>query len=114
MLSDCKFCLLSEGIETYVDFAFLLFKNKKKFRTNICLFTGSTELFKKLSNCNPHMKAYLKTAIPDRLHYRHNKRVQPILLIADEGWTIVQKGNLPRCKWCLIKLEFLDACIMLA
>ncbi|KAF4084162.1 hypothetical protein AMELA_G00125910 [Ameiurus melas] len=56
----------------------------------------SADLYKNLSNCNMHMKAYMKAAIPDRLHYRNNKRIQPIILIADEGWTIVQQGNLPR------------------
>lgn len=55
-------------------------------------------VFSRLNKCHPHMKAYLKKAIPDRLHYRNNVRVQPIILIADEGWTIVQQGNkLPRC-----------------
>ncbi|KAF3857125.1 hypothetical protein F7725_008984 [Dissostichus mawsoni] len=41
-----------------------------------------------LSPCHEHMKAYKKPDIPDRLHYRNNDRVQPIILIADEGWTI--------------------------
>lgn len=50
-----------------------------------------------LNKCHPHMTAYMKTAIPDRLHYSHNDRIQPIILIADEGWTIVERGNkLPR------------------
>ncbi|KAK7893615.1 hypothetical protein WMY93_022767 [Mugilogobius chulae] len=50
-----------------------------------------------LKNCHPHMTAYLKESIPERLHYRNNHRVQPIILIADEGWTIVQTGKkLPR------------------
>ncbi|KAM9327743.1 bis(5'-adenosyl)-triphosphatase enpp4 isoform 1-T3 [Pholidichthys leucotaenia] len=54
-------------------------------------------VFSNLSNCHPNMTAYLKKAIPDRLHYRDNERIQPIILIADEGWTIVQHGNkLPR------------------
>uniref|UniRef100_A0A3Q0SHW3 bis(5'-adenosyl)-triphosphatase n=1 Tax=Amphilophus citrinellus TaxID=61819 RepID=A0A3Q0SHW3_AMPCI len=54
-------------------------------------------VFSQLKKCHPHMKAYLKKTIPDRLHYRNNARVQPIILIADEGWTIVQRGNkLPR------------------
>ncbi|KAB5562166.1 hypothetical protein PHYPO_G00014870 [Pangasianodon hypophthalmus] len=56
----------------------------------------SLDLYKKLSNCNVHMKAYMKAAIPDRLHYRNNKRIQPIILVADEGWTIVQQGNFLR------------------
>ncbi|KAF6733343.1 Bis(5'-adenosyl)-triphosphatase enpp4 [Oryzias melastigma] len=54
-------------------------------------------VFDLLKKCHPHMTAYLKNAIPDRLHYRNNERIQPLVLIADEGWTIVQRGNkLPR------------------
>ncbi|XP_047432346.1 bis(5'-adenosyl)-triphosphatase enpp4 [Mugil cephalus] len=54
-------------------------------------------VFNLLKNCHAHMTAYLKKNIPDRLHYRNNERIQPIILIADEGWTIVQRGNkLPR------------------
>ncbi|KAK2843526.1 hypothetical protein Q7C36_011741 [Tachysurus vachellii] len=56
----------------------------------------ATNLYKNLSKCHAHMKAYLKASIPDQLHYRNNKRVQPIILMADEGWTIVQNGSLPR------------------
>ncbi|CAG06345.1 unnamed protein product, partial [Tetraodon nigroviridis] len=46
-----------------------------------------------LKKCHPRMAAYLKKDIPERLHYKNNDRIQPILLIADEGWTIVQRGN---------------------
>ncbi|XP_060735996.1 bis(5'-adenosyl)-triphosphatase enpp4 [Tachysurus vachellii] len=56
----------------------------------------ATNLYKNLSKCHAHMKAYLKASIPDQLHYRNNKRIQPIILMADEGWTIVQNGSLPR------------------
>ncbi|XP_029308079.1 LOW QUALITY PROTEIN: bis(5'-adenosyl)-triphosphatase enpp4 [Cottoperca gobio] len=54
-------------------------------------------VFKLLNNCNAHMTAYMKSSIPDRLHYRNNDRIQPIIVVADEGWTIVQRGDkLPR------------------
>nr|XP_040033646.1 bis(5'-adenosyl)-triphosphatase enpp4 isoform X1 [Gasterosteus aculeatus aculeatus] len=54
-------------------------------------------VFDLLNKCHPHMTVYLKSAIPDRLHYRNNGRTQPIILIAAEGWTIVRNGNqLPR------------------
>ncbi|XP_051909012.1 bis(5'-adenosyl)-triphosphatase enpp4 [Hippocampus zosterae] len=54
-------------------------------------------VFALLEKCHAHMTAYLKEAIPDSLHYRNNERVQPIILIADEGWTIIQRGDkLPR------------------
>uniref|UniRef100_A0A8C1WVF5 bis(5'-adenosyl)-triphosphatase n=1 Tax=Cyprinus carpio TaxID=7962 RepID=A0A8C1WVF5_CYPCA len=42
-----------------------------------------------------NMHAYLKDNVPDRLHYKNNGRIQPILLVADEGWTIVKNGKLP-------------------
>ncbi|KAJ8275323.1 hypothetical protein COCON_G00099480 [Conger conger] len=53
-------------------------------------------VYQALSGCHPHMRVYLKEEMPDRLHYQHNARIQPIMLLADEGWTIVQHGNLPR------------------
>ncbi|NWV45089.1 ENPP4 triphosphatase, partial [Daphoenositta chrysoptera] len=49
-----------------------------------------------LKNCNSHMKVYLKEEIPDRFHYRHHRRIQPIILVADEGWTIVQNESLAK------------------
>ncbi|KAM4601706.1 bis(5'-adenosyl)-triphosphatase enpp4 [Polymixia lowei] len=50
-------------------------------------------VFSQLKKCHPHMTAYQKKAIPDRLHYRNSQRIQPIILVADEGWTIVQRGS---------------------
>ncbi|XP_039997858.1 bis(5'-adenosyl)-triphosphatase enpp4 [Xiphias gladius] len=59
--------------------------------------TDPEDVVNRLNKCHAHMKAYLKKDIPDRLHYRNNERIQPIILIADEGWTIVQQGSkLPR------------------
>uniref|UniRef100_UPI0037E7DDE9 bis(5'-adenosyl)-triphosphatase enpp4 n=1 Tax=Semicossyphus pulcher TaxID=241346 RepID=UPI0037E7DDE9 len=46
-----------------------------------------------LNKCHAHITAYLKEDIPVRLHYRNNIRIQPVIVIADEGWTIVQRGN---------------------
>ncbi|XP_072226355.1 bis(5'-adenosyl)-triphosphatase enpp4 [Leuresthes tenuis] len=59
--------------------------------------TDPEAVFNLLSKCHPNMTAYLKKEIPDRLHYQNSERIQPIILIAEEGWTIVQRGNkLPR------------------
>ncbi|XP_068446584.1 bis(5'-adenosyl)-triphosphatase enpp4 [Clinocottus analis] len=52
-------------------------------------------VFALLDKCHPNMTVYLKSAIPDRLHYRNNERTTPLILVADEGWTIVQRGGLP-------------------
>ncbi|XP_034377805.1 bis(5'-adenosyl)-triphosphatase ENPP4 isoform X2 [Arvicanthis niloticus] len=47
-----------------------------------------TEVYDKLKHCNPHMNVYLKKAIPNRFYYQHSNRIQPIILVAEEGWTI--------------------------
>lgn len=57
---------------------------------------NKTEVYNKLKTCNPHMNVYLKEDIPPRFHYQHNDRIQPIILVADEGWTIVLNKSLPR------------------
>lgn len=48
-----------------------------------------TEVYDKLKHCSPHMNVYLKEDIPARFHYQHSDRIQPIILVADEGWTVV-------------------------
>lgn len=67
----------------------------------LCLcvcFADPEAVFKNLSGCHPNMTAYMKEDIPDRLHYKNNDRIPRIILIADEGWTIVQRGDkLERC-----------------
>lgn len=64
----------------------------------MCVFsTDPDAVFTLLNKCHAHLTAYQKKSIPDRLHYRNNERIQPIILVADEGWTIVRRGNkLPR------------------
>ncbi|CAH2245795.1 bis(5 -adenosyl)-triphosphatase ENPP4 [Pelobates cultripes] len=52
------------------------------------------DVYTKLKNCSTNMQVYLKKDIPDHYHYKHNSRIQPILLVADEGWFIVQNGSL--------------------
>ncbi|NXY89683.1 ENPP4 triphosphatase, partial [Alcedo cyanopectus] len=54
------------------------------------------DVYNLLKKCSSHMQVYLKEEIPDRFHYCHNKRIQPIILVADEGWTIVQNESLAK------------------
>ncbi|XP_061052111.1 bis(5'-adenosyl)-triphosphatase ENPP4 isoform X2 [Eubalaena glacialis] len=55
-----------------------------------------TKVYNKLKTCDPHMNVYLKEDIPARFHYQHNDRIQPIILVADEGWTIVLNKSSPK------------------
>ncbi|XP_023930802.1 bis(5'-adenosyl)-triphosphatase enpp4-like [Lingula anatina] len=45
-------------------------------------------LYNQLKDAHPNMTVYLKEDIPDIFHYKNNRRVMPILAIADEGWVI--------------------------
>lgn len=49
------------------------------------------KLVKQLRHANPHLHIYRKSEIPARFHYRNNRRIAPVLAVADEGWTIVEK-----------------------
>eukprot|EP00667_Euglena_gracilis_P010836 EG_transcript_11046 len=48
----------------------------------------------------PNATVYRKQDLPERWHYRHHPRVMPIIVVADEGWLVLQtrgawigKGN---------------------
>ena len=51
------------------------------------------EVYSSLLDANPRLKVYKKEDIPEYFHYRHNERIMPILLEAEEGWTIVQNRS---------------------
>lgn len=89
--------LISYYIMKLVSLLFCALSSQLQFSCVCCPGDQADAVFKALSKCHPHMTAYLKKSIPDRLHYQNNVRIQPIILIADEGWTIVKKGKkLPR------------------
>ena len=55
---------------------------------------GTAErIHRAVKNAHPRMHVFIKDSIPDRWHYRMNKRVAPIVLVADEGWVITSRGE---------------------
>ncbi|RMX34747.1 hypothetical protein pdam_00010202 [Pocillopora damicornis] len=38
----------------------------------------------------PHLNVYLKKEIPEEFHYKHNRRVMPIFIVADDQWIITR------------------------
>lgn len=51
-------------------------------------------LLKNLSGI-PHLQVYHRESIPERWHYKNNRRILPILAVADEGWVIVKVKHAP-------------------
>ncbi|PRP83342.1 phosphodiesterase I [Planoprotostelium fungivorum] len=49
--------------------------------------TKTDELIANLSKA-PHVRAYRKDQIPAPYLYENNRRITPIIIVADEGWTI--------------------------
>jgi predicted AlkP superfamily pyrophosphatase or phosphodiesterase len=41
-----------------------------------------------LADAHPHLNVYRKQDIPERFHFRDHVRIQPIVGVADEGWSV--------------------------
>jgi predicted AlkP superfamily pyrophosphatase or phosphodiesterase len=55
---------------------------------------GSEErTYRSLRGAHPHMRVFAKDSIPARWHYRKHRRVAPIVIVAEEGWMITNRGN---------------------
>lgn len=50
------------------------------------------ELYNNLSTIS-HMQVFKKEDIPDKWHYKNNRRILPILGVADEGWMIYKNQS---------------------
>ncbi len=49
-------------------------------------------VYNALVHANPHMKVYRKGDLPARLHYNTGAHVTPIVVLADEGWSIATRA----------------------
>ena len=56
-----------------------------------------TDLVNRLSAYNMPMQVYLKKDIPEYWHNKNNRRVLPVVAVADEGWSIVKVCSYPTC-----------------
>ena len=45
-------------------------------------------VFEALHNAHPEMKVYQKANLPEKFHYNGHRLIQPIICIANEGWSI--------------------------
>ncbi|MES2305267.1 MAG: alkaline phosphatase family protein [Gemmatimonadota bacterium] len=50
-------------------------------------------VYAKLKGANPHLQVYRKGEVPARFHFNDNPRITPLVLIADEGWSITRRGK---------------------
>lgn len=48
------------------------------------------ELYQQLAARQEHFKVYRREDIPERLHFRDNPRIPDVVMIPEEGWTIVR------------------------
>ena len=50
------------------------------------------EVYQRLKGAHPHLTVYRKAEVPEQFHYRAHPRIQPIIGVADEGWTVTTRG----------------------
>lgn len=66
------------------------------------------EVYDALAGAHPNLTVYKKEDIPERWHYKHSDRVQPIVAVADEGWHILQnKSDDFLCEYVIVFLPIL-------
>jgi predicted AlkP superfamily pyrophosphatase or phosphodiesterase len=51
------------------------------------------ELYRRLSGAHPRLRVYRRAEIPERYHYRSHPRIPPIVVLADEGWTVTTRAD---------------------
>ncbi|MGB3565221.1 MAG: ectonucleotide pyrophosphatase/phosphodiesterase [Thermoanaerobaculia bacterium] len=54
------------------------------------------EVYAALAGAHPHLQVYRKDDLPERFHYRDNRRIPPIIGLADEGWSITSRSRQSR------------------
>jgi ectonucleotide pyrophosphatase/phosphodiesterase family protein 5 len=54
------------------------------------------EVYAALAGAHPHLQVYRKGDLPERFHYRDNRRIPPIIGLADEGWSITSRSRQSR------------------
>jgi predicted AlkP superfamily pyrophosphatase or phosphodiesterase len=57
---------------------------------------AADDVYRRLHGRIPHVSIYRKTEIPDRLRYRDNPRIPPIVGIAEVGWTVTSHARQQR------------------
>lgn len=50
-------------------------------------------VYQRLSAASPHLKVYRKGEVPSRFHFNDNARITPLVLVADEGWSITSRNR---------------------
>ena len=53
-------------------------------------------VYTRLRGAHPHLAVYRKAEVPERFHYRAHARITPLVLLADEGWTITSRERARR------------------
>ncbi len=54
------------------------------------LSISAADVVARLKNKGGPFQVYLREEMPERLHFRMNRRISPVVMVADEGWSIVQ------------------------
>jgi len=49
------------------------------------------ETYAALQAKQEHFRVYRRAEIPERLHFRDHRRIPPLVLVAEEGWTILKR-----------------------
>jgi predicted AlkP superfamily pyrophosphatase or phosphodiesterase len=81
-------------LEDYIDLASVRIGDWSPVLT-IDAGNANEELIAKLRRM-PHVQVYRRHEVPERLHFRDNDRIPPVIAIADPGWTITTREKVKK------------------
>ncbi len=51
------------------------------------------DVYQKLRAASPHLAVFRRDEVPERFHFRDNPRITPLVLVAEEGWSITSRSR---------------------
>lgn len=58
--------------------------------------TGQLDAVYRALRTVPHLQVWKRDSVPERYHYRASPRITPLVLLADDGWTISSRARIAR------------------
>ncbi|KAA3618102.1 MAG: alkaline phosphatase family protein [Calditrichaeota bacterium] len=83
-------------IDDYIDLAEVEYADWYVISTVLPKAGKTEKLYTQLKDAHPHLHVYKKNEVPARFHFRNHRRIHPLVLIADPGWSVMTQKKYER------------------
>ena len=82
-------------LDDYIDPGSVEIVDRGPFLSLVPRSSDEERIYRRLERANPHLKIYRKSEVSRAYHYRNHRRIPPIIGVADEGWVVLTRPQLP-------------------